>query len=279
VPEIVNVEQAAAWDGPSGEAWVQREEVQNAALRGHSDRLLEVAHVDRADHVLDIGCGTGETTRACAHRAVDGHVVGADLSTVMLDRARERASAEGLTNIEFVRADAQVHPFPAARADVVVSRFGVMFFADPVAAFANLHRAMAGGGRLVAVVWQEFERNDWIRVPWDALALGRPLSTPASGGVGPFGLADPEQVRAVLGAAGFARVELEDLAVPYRYGYDLERAVALARDIGVLRPLLAGLDADDEARALGALRDAIAEHETDDGVVLDSRAWIVSAFR
>jgi SAM-dependent methyltransferase len=279
MPEIVNVEQAAAWDGPSGEGWVQREDLQNRALRAHSERLLAVAAVGSSDHVLDVGCGTGDTTRACARLAVDGDVLGVDLSTVMLERARARAAAEGLTNVEFVRADAQVHPFPAGRADVVVSRFGVMFFADPVAGFANIRAGMADGGRFVAVVWQEFAGNEWVAVPWRALAMGRPRATPVAGAVGPFGLADPERVRAVLGAAGFARVELEDVAVPYWYGDDVDTAVGFAREIGVLHPLLADLDADSAERATDALRTAMAAHETRDGVVLDSRVWIITAFR
>jgi SAM-dependent methyltransferase len=279
VPEIVNVDQAAAWDGPSGAAWVAREAVQNSALRAHTERLLEVAAVAPGDDVLDVGCGTGDTTRACARRAADGDVVGVDLSTVMLERARARARDEGLTNVTFERADAQVHPFPPARADIVVSRFGVMFFTDPVAAFANVRRGMADDGRFVAVVWQEFAGNEWLAVPWHALALGRALPTPATGGPGPFGLADPDHLRGVLSAAGFRRVELEDLAVPYDYGPDADAAVAFAREIGVLRTLLADLDDDGTARALAALRDVMARHETPDGVTLDSRAWIVTAFR
>jgi len=279
VPEIVNLDQAAAWDGPSGEAWVAREEVQNRALRAHTERLLTAAAVRPGDHVLDVGCGTGETTRACARLAVDGDVLGVDLSTVMLARARAAAAAEALTNVEFQRADAQVHPFAPGRADLVISRFGVMFFADPGAAFTNIGRGMADHGRLVVVVWQDFARNEWMRVPWDALAMGRPLPTPPAGAAGPFGLADPEHVRSVLEAAGFRRVGFEDVAVPYDYGPDADAAAAFAREIGVMRPLLADLDDDATARALDALRDAMARRETRDGVLLDSRVWIVTAFR
>ena len=172
-----------------------------------------------------------------------------------------------------------MHPFAAGRAEVVVSRFGVMFFADPVAAFANIGRGMCDGGRLAVVVWQDFARNDWLRVPWAALAMGRPLAPPVAGATGMFGLADPDRVRAVLEAAGFRGVVLEDLAVPFRFGGDLDAAVAMARENGVTRPLLADLDADAVARAVDALRTALAAHETRDGVELDSRAWIVTAFR
>ena len=129
------------------------------------------------------------------------------------------------------------------------------------------------------VVWQDFGRNEWLRVPWDALAMGRPLAPPVAGATGMLGLAEPDRVRAVLEAAGFRGVALEDLAVPFRFGGDLDAAVAMARDNGVTRPLLADLDADAVARAVDALRTAMAAHETRDGVELESRVWIVTAFR
>jgi SAM-dependent methyltransferase len=277
MPEIVNVDQAAAWDGPSGDAWVQREQLQNAALRAHSERMLEVAAVGATDRVLDVGCGTGETTRECAR--VAGHVVGVDLSGAMLDRARERAADEGLTNTEFVQADAQVHAFPPASFDVVVSRFGVMFFGDPVAAFTNIARATAPGGRLAAVVWQDFARNEWVTEPWQALAMGRAIPTPAAGSVGPFGFADTDHVRAVLAAAGFTNVQLEDFAAPFWFGADADTAVTFACEIGVMHPLLADLDADAAARATDDLRAIVVAHESERGVEFDSRTWIVTANR
>jgi len=279
MPEIVNIEQAAAWDGPSGESWLAREELQNAALAAPTERLLAAADMHSADRVLDVGCGTGDTTRACARRAVDGDVLGVDLSTAMLARARERAVAEGLDNVTFEQGDAQVFPFPAAAFDCVVSRFGVMFFADPEAAFANLARATAPGGRFVAVVWQPFERNEWVAVPRAALAIGRDLPPVPSDVPGPFGLADPERTRALLEAAGFDAVTVADVAVPYWYGPDVETAVAFAREIGVLRGLLDDLDDRGTARAVDALHAAMSEHVTDQGVELDSRTWVISAVR
>src|SRR5205807_2512800 len=110
------------------------------------------------------------------------------------------------------------HPFPVGRADVIVSRFGSMFFADPVAAFTNIGRGTAVGGRLALIVWQALDVNEWVRVPRDALALGRSLPTPAPGAPGPFGLADPDQVREVLGRAGFTGVRVEDFAAPFHLG-------------------------------------------------------------
>jgi SAM-dependent methyltransferase len=279
MPEIVNVDQAAAWDGPSGDAWVRREQMQNEALRAYSERLFDVAAVAPADRVLDVGCGTGDTTRQCARLAVDGGAVGVDLSAAMLDRARERAADEGLTNAEFVQADAQVHAFPPASFDLVVSRFGVMYFGDPVAAFTNIARATAPGGRLAAVVWQDFARNEWVTEPWAALAMGRAIPTPPAGSIGPFGFADPDHVRAVLDAAGFTNVQLEDFAAPFWLGADADTAVKFACEIGVMHPLLADLDADATARATEALRAVVVAHESERGVELDSRTWIVTANR
>jgi SAM-dependent methyltransferase len=279
MPEIVNVEQAASWDGPSGAAWVAREQFQNAALAAHTELLMAAASVQPSDHVLDVGCGTGDTTRTCARLAADGDAHGVDLSTAMLARVRERAAAEGVTNVTFEQADAQVHPFPDARFDLVLSRFGVMFFADPVAAFGNLARAAAPGGRFVAVVWQAVERNEWIALPRAALALGRELPPIPTDAPGPLGLADPDRVRRVLTDAGWTDVQLDDVAVPYRFGPDVESATVHARDVGFFRALFDGLDDDQTSRAVDALRAVMAEHDSPDGVRLDSRTWVVRAVR
>jgi SAM-dependent methyltransferase len=279
MPEIANIEQAAAWDGPSGAAWVAREEFQNAALAAHTALLLDAASVQPSDQVLDVGCGTGDTTRTCARLAADGDVHGVDLSSAMLARARERAAAEGLTNVTFARADAQVHRFPDAQFDVVLSRFGVMFFADPVAAFANLGRATAPGGRLAAVVWQPVAGNAWLRVPRAALSLGRDLPSIPEDVPGPFGLADADRLRRILGDAGWSDAHLDDARVPYDYGADPATAARHASEIGVLRGLLQDLDDEETARAMGALTDVMVEHDTADGVRLDSRIWVVSAVR
>jgi SAM-dependent methyltransferase len=281
VPEIANVEQAAAWDGPSGAVWVAREERQNESLGPHTDALFEAVDIGTTDRVLDVGCGCGETTRMCARLAVDGHALGVDLSSAMLERARSRAAEEGIVNAEFVQADAQVHEFTPASFDLVVSRFGVMFFADPLAAFTNLGRAMAPGGRFAAMVWQPLAANEWMWAPRDALALGRPLPEPPVDAPGPFGLADPSRTRAILAAAGFVRVAHDDVDVPFRFGADADEAVEYARGVGLIRAALEPFEADVEtmARALDALRAVMVEHESDDGVVFESRAWVVTAFR
>jgi SAM-dependent methyltransferase len=279
MPEIANIEQAAAWDGPSGDAWVAREAFQNVALAGHSERLLTAAAVEATDRVLDVGCGTGATTRAAARQAGDGNALGVDLSRAMLARARERAAADGIVNATFEHVDAQVHSFAEGHFDVVISRFGVMFFSDAVAAFANLARATVPGGRLAVVTWQPYARNEWVSVPRTALALGRPLPPIPEDVPGPFGLADPDRVRRILGDAGWSDVQLDDVQVPYDYGADPTTAAQHASEIGVLRALLEDLDDAQRARAMDALTTVMAERATSEGVRLDSRAWVVRAVR
>ncbi|MGW0555794.1 class I SAM-dependent methyltransferase [Streptomyces sp. NPDC002926] len=170
-----NAEQASAWDGEEGGYWAEHADQFDLALRGYRTRFLAAAGIAAGDQVLDIGCGTGETTRDAARRASRGRALGVDLSDAMLRVARQRAAAEGLHNAAFVHADAQVHPFPAAAFDVAVSRTGTMFFADPVAAFRNICGALRPGGRLVQLVWQPPAGNEWFLSFTRALAAGRPL--------------------------------------------------------------------------------------------------------
>ena len=279
MPEIANVEQAASWDGPQGDVWVSHEESLNAALDAHTDKLFAAAAVRATDRVLDVGCGTGATTRSSARQAVDGHALGVDLSSAMLERARARAEAEGLRNVSFEHGDAQVHPFDAGAFDLMLSRFGAMFFADPGAAFANFARATVPGGRLATVVWQSVTRNEWITAPREALALGRDVAPVVDDVPGAFGLADPDRLRRLLTDAGWSNVELDGVVVPYTFGPDAESATANAADVGVIRGVLEGLDDDQQARALDALRALMADHVTPDGVFLDSSIWVVTAVR
>ncbi|KJY20876.1 MULTISPECIES: class I SAM-dependent methyltransferase [Streptomyces] len=272
-----NAEQARAWDGREGAYWAEHADRFDRAIRPYRTHFLAAAGISPADRVLDIGCGTGETTRAAARRASGGRALGVDLSSAMLEVARRRAAAEGVHNAEFVQGDAQVHAFPAASFDVAVSRTGSMFFADPVAAFRNIGGALRPGGRLVQLVWQEAEGNEWFLAFTRALAAGRPMAGPPPGAPGPFSLADPARVREVLGAAGFTDVRLEPHSEAMWFGEDAADAERFT--LGLHGWMLDGLDDEGRRRATDDLRATLTAHESDDGVRYASAVWIVRATR
>lgn len=276
---VANSDQADAWNGPQGAHWAANDERYNRSIRRHTRRLLEAARIAAAERVLDVGCGCGETTREAARLASPGRALGVDLSAPMLAVARQRSQAEGLANVSFEQADAQVHPFPEQAFDLLLSRFGVMFFADRVAAFANLRRALRPGGRLALLSWQRPDQNEWMVAIRGALAAGRVLPGPPVGGPGPFGLAEPDKVRRELAAAGFAAVELESVRESFEAGADVEAAFRFASAGGPARGMLDGLDERGRASALEALRRTLTEHDTGQGVLFGSAAWLITARR
>ncbi|MFI6260091.1 class I SAM-dependent methyltransferase [Micromonospora zamorensis] len=247
----------------------------DAELRLHNELFLAAALVGSHDRVLDIGCGTGQSTRDAARAAVNGSATGVDISGPMLERARQLSDDEGLPNVTFQQADAQVHRFPPAHFDLCISRFGTMFFADPVAGFANIGRALRSGARLVLLVWQDRDRNDW------ATAIRRTFTDePATpGGPNPFSLADQTVTKDLLVAAGFADVDFTDVHVPVYYGPDSATAFDAVFRLWEFKDLLANLDATAAERARTRLRTILDAHHTDGGVYFDSRAWIVTARR
>ncbi len=270
-----NVEQLRAWDGAEGEYWAAQADTFERSVAGYDEAFFEAAAITPTDRVLDVGCGTGSTTRAAAARAVHGAVLGVDLSSAMLTVERRRAGDEGLANVEFVQADAQVHPFDEASFDVAVSRTAVMFFADRAAALANVRRALRPGGRLVLLVWQSPDRNAWFLELTGALAAGRSLPAPPPGAPHPFSMADPAATRAVLVEAGCTDVEVTGLERPMLLGPDPQRAHDFA--LGLLGWMLAGLDPAGQARARDALRATVEAHAGHDGVTFGSAAWLVTA--
>ena len=276
---IANVEQAAAWDGPEGAHWAEHADRYERAGWRHQARFEEAGLISETDHVLDIGCGTGKSTRDAARVAVKGAALGVDLSAQMLERGRERAAAEGLPNVEFLQADAQVHPFDAGAFDVAISSFGCMFFGDPVAAFANIGAALTPDGRLALYAWREIRRNEWVSEIRNALAVGRDLPEPPPDAPTPFSLADPERVQRIFGAAGFTGIDLLPVDEPLEFGTDADDAYGFVAGLQPVLMLLADLDETDRAKALDNVRATVAAHETPDGVVFRSAAWVMTARR
>lgn len=269
---IANASQADAWNGPEGAHWAALDE---GATAGLVAPLVATADIAVASRVLDIGCGTGDATRAAARQARAGRVLGVDLSAPMLERARELTAAAGIGNVEYALGDVQVRPFEPASFDVALSHFGTMFFGDPAAAFANVRRALASGGRLVFVCPQAMASCDWYVVPMQAL-LGHPPSEEEAPSA-MFSQADPDEVAEVLTRAGFGEVVVEPLVAPLLFGDDLDAAVDFMLGSGPVRGLLASrpdLAAHDPRRQL---EEALAPYVADDGVRLPGAHWLVSA--
>jgi SAM-dependent methyltransferase len=271
-----NQDQLRAWDGDEGAYWADHADYFDRSVAAYHRRLLDQAAIQTHDRVLDVGCGTGQTTRDAARVAHAGSALGVDLSSRMLDHARRRAAEEGLANATFTQADAQVHAFEAGSFDVAISRTSAMFFGDHVKAFRNIGSALRPGGRLLLVTWQRLEGNEWLREISRALSAGRDLPGPPPD-AGPFALADPDRVRSLLTEAGFTDIRLDGMTAGLWFGDDADDAHRFA--LGLLGWMLEGLDDAGRARASDALHATMAAHATPDGVVFESAAWITEAIR
>jgi len=249
----------------------------DAELRAHHEHLRVAYGIRPGDEVVDIGCGTGLTTREAARAAAPGRVVGVDVSERMLERARHVTAVQRLGNVSYELGDAQVHRFDPAGFDVAISRFGTMFFSDPAAAFANIAAALRPGARLVLLVWQRLEHNEWARAI-DA-ALGD-AARPPPPGANPFSLGDAEATARVLEGAGFDGVRFEGVHEPVLYGHDLDAALAFVRGFQNTNAALAGMNDGEAARTVERLRAMLAAHHSEErGVLLDSRSWLITARR
>jgi SAM-dependent methyltransferase len=228
------------------------------------------------ERLIDIGCGCGDTTMELARRVgAEGAVLGADISAPMLAVARARAAAAGFSQARFVEADAQTRIFEPA--DGVFSRFGVMFFTDPTAAFANLRRALRPGGRIAFVCWRALTENPWMTVPMAGVLplLPEPPPAPPLDAPGPFAFADPARVLNILTAAGFGEIDIHESRQQIGWG-DLETSARTALSVGpVALAVRSNPDLTDKIAA--AVREALAPYATRDGVKLDSSVWIVRA--
>jgi SAM-dependent methyltransferase len=248
----------------------------DAELRRYDEHFRAAVGVRPADHVLDIGCGTGQTTRHAARAAPTGSALGIDVSARMVARARLLSRQEGLRNVSFVQADAQIHRFQPERFDLAISRFGTMFFADPVAAFANLGGALRPGARLVQLVWQDSDRQEWSAVISE-VAAGEPR--PPAPAADPFSLADPTTVEGILTRSGFTDVTITGLHEPVYYGPDTDSALHAVLTLQMTKDLLAPLDAARTEHALSQLRAAMSARKSRNGVLFDSHAWLITARR
>jgi len=278
---IANEQEVRSWDGDDGDHWTEHEEMYNGATERHYRHLVDALRIGKSERVLDVGCGCGLSTRDAARAASSGSALGVDLSARMLERARERAQEEGLTNVSFEQADAQVHAFAPGSFDVVMSRFGGMFFADPVTGYRNLARAAKPGARLAMLSWQGVEHNPWLQEFRAALSLGRPLPPEPVDAPGPFGLATDAHIRRVLGEGGWTDINVERVHEPMYFGRTAADAFAALRDMGLVRGLAKALNFDEGERqdALDRFHATLRDHESNEGVLIESNAWLITARR
>ena len=274
-----NADQIAYWNGPAGQRWAARQAEQDVVLGPVADLLIDRAKPKPGERVIDIGCGSGVTTIAFAKKvAPSGHAFGVDISGPMLERAR--ASAPKDLPVDFALADATVYPFEPASFDLLASRFGVMFFADPVASFANMRKALRPTGRLAFACWREPRENPFFMAPLQAAYKHVPkLPQQGPEDPGPFAFASEARVRGILGEAGFTGVEMEacPLLLDTAIGRGLDGAVQGALAIG---PVSRALDGQPEAlrvAAANSIREALTPFVRGDSVLLPASVWIVTA--
>ena len=274
-----NAAEIAYWNGPGGQRWVSPQRMQDALLAEVAERLMERAAARDGETILDIGCGAGTTSIALARQvAPDGRVLGVDVSAPLLERARQHAPA-GLP-VEFALGDASVFPFAPAGADLLFSRFGVMFFADPAGAFANMRKGLRGGARLLFACWQEPRHNPWLILPLQAAYRHVPrLPEVGPEDPGPFAFASEARVRGILERAGFGAITLEpvDLSFDLAEGHGLDRAVELSIGMGPTSRALDGQPAALRVAAAEAVRAALEPYQRGERVPLRGAIWIVSA--
>ncbi|WP_231386978.1 class I SAM-dependent methyltransferase [Nocardia sp. BMG111209] len=268
--------QATLWNGPAGAAWVAAQDVVDGALRPFRDLLVDEVVATSGHRVLDVGCGTAATTVAIAARLGDsGHCTGVDISEPMLAGARARAEKAGVA-VEFLCADAQSHPFPPESFDTVVSRFGVMFFAQPRIAFANLRRAAAEGGALRCIVWRGPEENPFMTTPERTAATLLPnLRLPDPGEPGRFALADRDRVTAILDGSGWNEVALRPIDVECTMPEaDLNWYISR---MGVVGNAVQAVDEPTRERVVSAVRAALEPFVHGDRVRYPTACWMIEA--
>jgi SAM-dependent methyltransferase len=274
-----NADQIAYWNGANGQRWTNRQAEQDVLLAPVSKTLIDRAAARPGDRIIDVGCGCGSTTIAFAEKvAPNGFVLGIDISGPMLSRARELAPRH--LPVDFVQTDATVHPFDPQSFDLVVSRFGVMFFAEPAISFANLRRALRPAGRVAFACWREPRENPWMMAPLQAIYQHVPKLPPQGPeDPGPFAFASEERVNRILGEAGYKAIEMEPIALSFdiAIGRGLDAAVQAALQIGPGSRALDGHPPEIRAAAAESVKEMLTPYVRGQSVPLSGSIWIVTA--
>ncbi|UBU12259.1 class I SAM-dependent methyltransferase [Nonomuraea gerenzanensis] len=274
---IANTQQAEAWNGWEGQHWADNPGYYNGMLDGFNEALFTAAAIQPDDQVLDIGCGTGRTTLLAAGRAARGTALGIDLSAPMLERARADAAAQGVTNAVFEQGDAQVHAFAEGKYDVVISRGGVMFFADLVAGFTNIARALRPGGRLAIITSVPGSPDgDYARA---TAALRDHMRGPSPAAQGMMSMIDPARIHQVLADAGYTAIDMTIIEAMESLGRTADEAATNICAMGPVRFNLSHLDEPAIATIRDEVREGLRPYETPEGVQLRARVRLTTATR
>jgi ubiquinone/menaquinone biosynthesis C-methylase UbiE len=274
-----NADQIAYWNGPGGRRWADRQAAQDIVLKPVLDALIDCAKPSVGERILDVGCGSGASTNAFAKKVgPSGRVFGIDVSGPMLERARQSTPKDA--PIDYELADATVYPFDPASFDLLASRFGVMFFAEPAVSFANLRKGLKPTGRLAFACWQEPRENPFFMAPLQAVYRHVPkLPQLGPEDPGPFSFSSEARVRRILGEAGFSDIAMEPhrLELDVAIGRGMDAAIQSALEIGPASRALEGHPADVRAAAGNSMREALAPYAKGESVLLPAAIWIVTA--
>ena len=278
---IANQEQREFWSAIKGDLWVTLQPRIDTMLAAFGDKALDALNPRSGERILEIGCGTGTTTLALGARVgASGEILAADLSRPMLNKAIERANVSAEHPITFVEADAQVHSFPTATFDAVYSRFGVMFFDDPIAAFRNIRKAVRPGGRMAYVCWADRKANPWIRIPAGAAKTCLDLpAPPPDDAPGQFSMENEDRVQQILHDAGWSDIGLECFTVEGSIGSNAADAARFITKMGPMSEPFALADSDTQNKTLQVIEEALTPYSNDSGVTLGFSTWIVSAMQ
>lgn len=274
-----NQDQIDYWNGEAGKRWVAEQERLDAMMAETTLALIDAADPQWGETVLDVGCGCGSTSIAYAEAVgPEGRVTGLDVSAPMLSFARDRAKHHDIKSVTFVLDDAATRDMGAGAFDLVSSRFGVMFFADPVAAFRNIRRAMKPKGRLAFVCWRDWRQNEWVRVPVGAVRPHVPPQPPVGPeDPGPFAFANLARIRTILAASGFDAITARPLDVTGEFGETLDEGVQYMMGFGPISRMMTPASELERARAKAALTDALRPYAAKGTITMGLAQWLVTA--
>lgn len=275
-----NAQQHEFWNGPTGQRWERLQKPIEAYLKPFAEAAIKALGPKPGERIVDVGCGAGDTTLMIADKVeAHGFVLGVDISRPLLQRATARAANTPEYPVRFAEADAAAYPFERAAFDALFSRFGVMFFGDPAAAFAHMRRALKPGGRIAFCCWRDRRENSWATLPIQAARKHIPELPPAPGPEepGPFAFADSARITRILTTAGFTDIACTRFDPMLGYGQDARAGAEFLTQMGPISSVLQEHPEAMRNAVTATLADMLAPHAGPEGVRLAAATWIVTA--